>query len=102
MTEGMGTCPACNGNLRVPCENESTRHYGLKYGWYGYDKETDTIPCGNCGGQYQWGNPTGEVLLRKDNGEPCVHEYRGYSKGRCYTGYTCIHCGDEYSIDSGD
>jgi uncharacterized protein YbaR (Trm112 family) len=103
MIEGLLTCPVCSGTLRVPCESESIRHYGIKNGWYGYDVETDTIPCRNCGGQTQFpGYPTGQVLPRKDNGEPCVHEYRGYNKGRCYTGYTCVHCGDEYSIDSGD
>ena len=102
MIEGKGVCPVCNGTCRMPCPSESIREYGIKHGWYNYDAETDTIPCNNCGGQYQWGKPSGEVSLRKDTGEPCVHEYRGYSKGNCYTGYTCIHCEDNYSIDSGD
>ena len=103
MIEGLCTCPVCNGGLRVPCNDEMTRSYGVKYGWYEYDAETDTVPCKNCGGQTQYpGHPTGQVPPRKDNGEPCVHEYRGYQKGNCYWGYTCIHCGDTYNIDSGD
>ena len=70
MIEGLCTCPVCNGSLRVPCENDITRDYGLKYGWYGYDRETDTVPCNNCGGQTQFpGRPTGQVLPRKDNGD---------------------------------
>jgi hypothetical protein len=40
--------------------------------------------------------------LRKDNNEPCVHEYTGKNLGRCYNGYTCRHCGDYHTIDSGD
>ena len=102
MIEGLCVCPVCNGSLRIPCTSDSIRDYGIKYGWYGYDKETDTVPCDNCGGQTQFpGYPTGQVLPRKDNGEPCVHEYEGRQLGNCYRGYTCKHCGHHYTIDSG-
>jgi DNA-directed RNA polymerase subunit RPC12/RpoP len=67
----------------------------------GYDQATDTLPCTNCGGQYMYGSPKGQVRLR-DNGEPCVHEYTSQTVGRCLTEYTCKHCGDRYQIDSGD
>ena len=97
-----GVCPVCNGTGKMPCPDEATRGYGLKNGWYGYDKDTDTITCTNCGGQYMYSKPTGIVKLNKD-GVPCKHEYT-YAKGRwnCTHDYTCIHCGDHYMIDSGD
>ena len=102
----MGTCPVCNGTSRMPCPSESTRQYGIKNGWYGYLAEDDCIDCTNCGAQYQFGGfghaVAGQVRLREDNGEPCVHEYVGVQKGRCYWGYTCKHCGDYHTIDSGD
>ena len=92
-----GTCPTCNGTTRVP--------YNLDPSWKrviaGYDEATDSLPCSNCGGQYQWGRPTGQVNLRED-GTPCAHIYKGRNAGRCLTEYTCIHCSDRYTIDSGD
>ena len=92
-----GTCPCCNGAGRVPAEE------GKNYGcFYGYDKDTHTLMCTNCGGQYMYGKPTGKVRLRRDNGEPCTHKYSGYNAYRCLTRYTCEHCGDRYEIDSGD
>lgn len=100
MTQGI--CPVCMGTMRKPCTDQSTREYGIKHGWFGYDADTDTVPCDNCGAQRQWGRPTGKVLLRRDNNEPCHHEYVGNQLGRCYWGYTCRHCGDHYTIDSGD
>jgi len=27
----------------------------------GYDADTDTLPCQNCGGQYMYGRPSGIV-----------------------------------------
>lgn len=98
MKEGYGICPVCNGTHRVPVPEESQRY---KTVISGYDKETDTFPCCNCGGQRMFGRPTGEVQLRSD-GTPCKHEYEGVLRGRCYTVYTCKHCGDSYDIDSGD
>lgn len=96
MREGYGVCPVCNGTKRVSASNEKYKHIIA-----GYDKETDTLACRNCGGQTMFGSPSGEVKLRSD-GTPCKHEYEGVTRGRCYTVYTCKHCGDRYDIDSSD
>jgi hypothetical protein len=92
-----GTCPVCNGSGRVPADHSPYNSIIA-----GYDKVTNTHCCTNCGGQYQWGSPKGQVMLRKDNNEPCVHEYVGTNAGRCLTSYNCKHCGDYFQIDSGD
>ncbi len=94
------TCPVCNGTGKMPCP-ERLRSYGKQYGWYGYDAETDTVDCTNCGAQYMYGRPSGKVRANKD-GAPCTHSYTSSTVGRCLTQYTCIHCGDSYQIDSGD
>lgn len=91
-----GTCPVCNGSGRVPAGD-----YQYKHVIAGYDKESDTLSCTNCGGQYMYGRPKGEVRLRPD-GTPCTHSYKSQTVGRCLTEYTCEHCGDRYQIDSGD
>lgn len=70
----MGVCPKCNGNK---------------------------TNCDNCGGQYMYASPKGEVPLRPD-GTPCLHEYSFIKTGRCLTKYTCGHCHDSFTIDSGD
>jgi len=98
MTKGV--CPVCNGSGHMPCPDD-LRDYGVKHGWYGYRADDDTVTCTNCGGQYMYGRPTGEVRLNKD-GEPCKHSYTSQTVGRCLTEYTCQHCGDRYQIDSGD
>ena len=67
----------------------------------GYDEQTDTLPCNNCGGQYMFGRPTGQVRLNKD-GEPCTHQYVSKYIGRCLTEYFCVWCADKHTIDSGD
>lgn len=90
-----GTCPVCSGSGRV----KATATY--KHVMAGYDKESDTLPCQNCGGQYMYGTPRGVVNMDY-SGQPCVHEYVGKNVGRCLTEYTCKHCGDRYQIDSGD
>ena len=96
-----GVCPICGGTGRMPCPDRF-REYGIKHGWYDYDKEDDTVTCTNCGGQYQWGTPTGKVRLNRE-GSPCVHKYSNVrTVGRCLTEYTCENCGDSYQIDSGD
>ena len=59
-----------------------------------------TTPCTNCGGQYMFGTPRGEVPLNKD-GKPCKHSYRGTGKGTYSVSY-CIHCNDKLTTDSGD
>jgi hypothetical protein len=91
-----GTCPVCNGSGRVTAGD---RPY--KTVLAGYDPATDTLACNNCGGQYMYGNPRGQVRLNR-NGEPCHHSYTSRNAGRCLTEYTCEHCGDRYQIDSGD
>ena len=94
-----GTCPVCNGTKRVP--------YVGKYAHImaGYDKTTGTIPCGNCGGQYMSMTATGLVALRPD-GTLCTHAYQETGpvdqRRRGWHEYTCTHCGDRHSIDSGD
>lgn len=91
-----GTCPTCNGAGRTDARN--VQYKGVMAG---YDLVTDTLPCRNCGGQYMFGQPTGEVKLREDS-TPCVHVYKSNTVGRCLTEYKCIHCGDSYLIDSSD
>ena len=94
-----GICPVCNGTKRVP--------YAGQYAHviYGYDKETGTVPCGNCGGQTMSLSPTGVVPLRPD-GTPCTHIYQETgpvaSRQRGWHEYTCTGCDDQYAIDSGD
>lgn len=91
-----GTCPVCNGSGRKPAGD-----YKYKHVIAGYDKESDTLPCTNCGGQYMFGSPKGQVRLNRD-GVPCTHSYSSKTVGRCLTEYTCSECGDRYQIDSGD
>lgn len=91
-----GVCPVCNGSHRRPAGADP-----YKKVYAGYDAESDTLPCLNCGGQTMYGKPTGQVPLRSD-GSPCHHEYIGRNAGRCYTIYTCKHCNHSYDIDSGD
>lgn len=91
-----GVCPVCNGNGRVPAGD-----HRYKSVIAGYDKNTDTFGCMNCGGQYMYGSPKGTVKLNK-SGVPCTHRYSSKTVGRCLTEYTCEHCGDRYQIDSGD
>lgn len=93
-----GCCPVCNGSGRVPVPESMARYKNVIAG---YDKDTDTFGCTNCGAQYMYGRATGQVRLRED-GTPCKHEYTSKTVGRCLTEYTCKHCGDRYQIDSGD
>jgi hypothetical protein len=92
----LGICPVCNGTCRRPAGDDQYKHM-----YMGYDKDNDTLPCNNCGGQTMYGRATGQVPLRAD-GTPCVHEYDYKLLGRCYHGYTCRHCSFKYEIDSGD
>ena len=96
MREGHGLCPVCNGTGRVAAGD-----YKYKHVVAGYDKETDTLKCNNCGGQYMYGTPRGEVRLNKE-GVPCTHKYTSQNVGRCLTQYTFSECGDSYQIDTGD
>ena len=96
----MGRCPVCRGLGRMT----SPPHLKNANGWYGYDPETNTVPCKNCGGQYMMGTPSGRVPLNKA-GEPCTHEYESnspFGRNRGITDYICKHCGDKYTWDSTD
>jgi uncharacterized protein YbaR (Trm112 family) len=93
-----GTCPVCNGTGRRALMAHEQQY---KHVYSGYDAATDTLACSNCGAQYMFGRPTGEVRLNKE-GQPCKHSYSSKTVGRCLTEYTCSECGDSYQIDSGD
>jgi hypothetical protein len=95
-TVEMGICPVCNGSARVPAGDTQYKKIMTSY-----DPDTDTFACRNCGGQTMSCSATGRVRLRPD-GTPCTHEYTGQQLGNCYWQYTCVHCGDRHSIDSGD
>lgn len=92
MNEGI--CPACMGTGRRPAE-------GVKWARMlaSYDEASHTLSCQNCGGHTMSGVGTGKVPLRED-GSPCLHEYKGQQAGNCYVKYTCVYCGDHYGIDS--
>lgn len=96
MTQGI--CPVCSGSGRMPVSPEQQRY---KHVYSGYDSNTDTLRCTNCGGQYMFGRSSGKVNLDKQ-GAPCKHSYTSSNAGRCLTNYDCVHCGDHYQIDSGD
>lgn len=95
-----GTCPVCNGTLRQPVTDKE-RH-SIKWN-KSYDAETDTINCYNCmpRGMFASPIPTGVVSLNHE-GAPCTHRFIETKLGNCYYRYTCEHCGDAFSIDSGD
>lgn len=101
----IGTCPLCNGTTRRPLAEHEFNYREFteeKARWHGYDKKTDTMKCYNCGPRGMYAGPSdGKVQLRPD-GSPCLHRYHEEKIGRCYHSYTCEHCGDSYSIDSGD
>ena len=100
MSKSQGPCPVCNGTGHMPCP-DNLRPYASKNGWYGYHAESDTVDCTNCGAQYMFSKPSGQVNLNKD-GVPCTHSYDGETVSNCYHKYVCRHCGDTYHIDSGD
>lgn len=89
----VSMCPVCNGTQR----QAYTGHAGLA----GYDKQDQTIPCQNCGGQYMFGTPLG-MVRHNVHDQPCTHEYKCISSERCLHTFKCIHCEDTYQIDSGD
>jgi hypothetical protein len=67
-----GTCPVCNGT-----------------------KQVNSLPCNNCGGQYNDNNPRGTVLLNQNN-TPCTHDYNSQVIRNNYTQFFCDSCGDVY------
>lgn len=96
-----GICPVCNGTKRqaVPAlSRESIIRWNKTY-----DAATDTMNCQNCvpKGMFASQIPTGESSLNKD-GEPCTHEFVEQTISNCYYRYTCKHCNDSFTIDSGD
>ncbi len=93
MREGYGICPVCNGTKEVPLTDKEKS--------YSWNKDKTHRGCHNCGSQYMYGTPRGEVRLNKE-GVPCTHKYTSQTVGRCLTRYTCSDCGDSYEIDSGD
>lgn len=109
-----GICPVCIGTAKMPLkhpgldtEHDEMRRYGKLWGWYGYSEEATadgqivaTVECGNCGSQYMHGRATGQVPLRPD-GKACRHSYASESAGKCLTRYTCRHCSDAFTVDSG-
>lgn len=90
------TCPVCNGTCKVPLTEEEKQ--------YSWNRDKTDRECTNCGGQTMYGRATGKVPPRRDNGEPCKHEYGGSNPNnwRCYVSYCCKHCGFSYEIDSSD
>ena len=114
----QGPCPVCNGTARKPVPEDSQRYikYNARWGHWGVSGyapagpgpfadgqgyEGGTLPCGNCGGSTMSGKATGRVYLRED-GTPCSHQWDVVQAGRCYHKYSCRHCPDKFSIDSGD
>lgn len=91
---GTATCPVCAGSTRQPA--------GRYRYCYGYDPETDTVACRNCGGDTMSLRALGYTRVDPASGLGCRHEYVGENVGRCLTLYRCARCGDAYSIDSSD
>ena len=90
------TCPVCSGTGRMPAGDSKYKNVIS-----GYNPDSDTFNCSNCGGQYMFGRPSGQVKTRPD-GTACTHTYQSSNAGRCLTNYVCVHCGDSYQIVSGD
>ena len=98
--DGYAVCPCCNGTGRRPLPEDQRRYAHVMAG---YDKATDTLACNNCGGQTMYGKAKGYTKkVTPESTEGCKHEYVGRNAGRCYTIYTCKHCGSSYDIDSSD
>jgi hypothetical protein len=86
-------CPVCDGT--------GTAKLTEKEKQYSWNKGKETRDCRNCGGQYQYGTARGYVRANAD-GVGCTHHYTDHNVGRCLTESKCIHCGETYTIDSGD
>jgi predicted RNA-binding Zn-ribbon protein involved in translation (DUF1610 family) len=99
MPNGHATCPKCKGTTRIPAPAHSE---GYKTVISGYDRETDTFACDNCGGQTMSLHAVGHTRIDPATGLGCLHEFTGRKAGNCYHVYTCSKCGTTYDIDSGD
>jgi hypothetical protein len=98
--DGWAVCPKCNGSTREPIDGASRKYASVIAG---YDPETHTIACRNCGGQTMGGAARGIVQVRPHTTEGCMHKFVGERRGNCYHVYHCEHgCGARYDIDSGD
>lgn len=54
--DGRAECPVCKGTGRIDAGNISPNNC-----YAGYDKETHTLQCDNCGAQYMFSSPRGYV-----------------------------------------
>lgn len=90
------TCPICSGKGRISAENRVWKRL-----MQGYNRKDDSFPCMNCGGQYQFGVPTGQVDLDVF-GSPCVHEYKVHKVSGFAIEYVCDRCQDQYVVDALD
>ena len=100
MNHEQGICPVCNGSGKRTLQEKELVYANCISS---YDPATNTASCLNCipKGMFASNVATGKVRLNKQ-GQPCTHEYESRKIGRCYYQYTCKHCGDSHSIDSGD
>jgi uncharacterized protein YbaR (Trm112 family) len=94
--KGYAVCPVCNGERRVPYEGRYASVVA------GFDPETRTIPCQNCGGQTMMGEAKGYTTKDPATGLGCRHLFHEAQIGNCYHRYTCQRCKLWYDIDSGD
>lgn len=91
----LAECPKCHGTGN----GAALTLFEKLYTW---NKERTHHPCNNCGGQYMYGKPSGMTHIDPSTGLGCMHEYKHSLLGRCYHGYRCDNCGDNFTIDSGD
>lgn len=87
-------CPQCLGKGRRTAGDLSCKKF-----MQGYNRFDDSLPCSNCGGQYQFGVPSGFVPLNHQ-GHPCVHQYVLQTVLGFVIRYKCDFCDDEYVVDT--
>lgn len=75
---GCSVCLTCNGSTRRPV---LPSEQGYKKIMSGYDATTDTMSCGNCGGQAMFGRALGYTRIDPATGLGCQHEYMGRNAG---------------------
>lgn len=94
---GFGVCPGCNGSGRLSVAETSNMDVVA-----GYDRDTNTIACTNCGGQTMYGTALGYTEIDPATGAGCLHKYAKREAGRCYVVFTCAKCRSRYDVDSSD